>query len=42
MTSDRKWAGEARCLVESSKAARENMTLATMAPTTQPPTWAGR
>src|SRR6516164_9800769 len=41
-TSERKCAGEARCLVEISMAALENMTLATTAPKMQPATWAGR
>ena len=40
--SERKCAGEARCVVESSKAARENITLATTAPSAQPATCAGR
>ena len=40
--SERKWAGDARCLVEISNAALENMTLATTAPKTQPATCAGR
>ena len=40
--SERKWAAEARCLVEISNAALENIRLATTAPPTQPATCAGR
>ena len=42
MTSDRKWAADARCLVESSNAALENIRLASTAPLTQPAVCAGR
>ncbi len=42
MTSERKWAPEARCLVEIETAASLYMTLASTAPPTQPDTWAGR
>ena len=41
-TSEKKWAPDARCLVEIETAARENMMLATTAPLMQPATWAGR
>ena len=41
-TSERKCAAEARCFVEISNAAWENMTLATTAPNAHPATWAGR
>src|SRR5450631_2586318 len=41
-TSERKWAGDARCLVDRLTAALENMRLATTAPPTQPATWTGR
>ena len=40
--SERKCAADARCLVESSNAALENMRLATTAPPMQPATCAGR
>ena len=37
-TSEKKWAPDARCLVEMETAARENMRLATTAPLMQPAT----
>ena len=40
--SEKKWAPEARCLLEMETAAKENMRLATTAPLTHPATWAGR
>ena len=42
MTSDRKWAGVARCLAEMVTAGRANIMFASTAPTMQPATCAGR
>ena len=42
MTSDRKCAGEARCLAEMVTAGSANITFAATAPATHPATCAGR
>jgi hypothetical protein len=42
MTSDRKCAGDARCLAEMLTAAWANIRFATTAPPVHPATWAGR
>jgi len=42
ITSDRKCAGVARCLVEMLTASRANIRFAVIAPAMQPATWAGR
>ena len=42
ITSDRKWAGVARCFAEVLTAAWANIRFARTAPTIQPATWAGR
>ncbi len=42
MTSDRKWAGVARCLAEMLTAGSANIRLARTAPPVHPATWAGR
>ena len=41
ITSANRCAGDARCLVEMLTAASANIPFATIAPTMQPPTWAG-
>ena len=42
MTSDRKWAGVARCLAEMLTAGRANIRFAITAPPMHPATCAGR